>query len=64
MDWPTAAANLGVGIVVAVTTAVVTVRLALKRFYAESWWTRKYKAYRAGISSPRSRVRHHTFGVR
>jgi hypothetical protein len=51
MDWPTEAAHLGVSIVVAIITAVVTVRLALRRFYAESWWTRKYEAYHAVLES-------------
>jgi hypothetical protein len=32
-------------------TAVLTVRLALRRFYAEKWWERKMAAYAAVIES-------------
>jgi hypothetical protein len=39
--------TLFVGIVVAVVSAYVTVRLAIKRFRAEQWWSRKADAYAA-----------------
>ena len=42
----TTLANLGVGIVIALITAYVTVRLATQRFRTEQWWTRKADAYK------------------
>ena len=33
------------GLVIAVVSAIVTVRLALRRFYSEQWWGRKAQAY-------------------
>lgn len=33
------------GLVIAVVSAIVTVRLALRRFYSEQWWARKAQAY-------------------
>src|SRR6266536_1374619 len=33
------------GLVIAVVTAIITVRLALRRFYSERWWERKAQAY-------------------
>ena len=39
--------SLAVGITVAVVSACVTWRLALKRFRAEQWWSRKADAYAA-----------------
>ena len=39
--------NLGVSIVAGAACAYITVRLALKRFRAEQWWTRKVDAYSA-----------------
>ena len=39
--------NLGVSIVAGAACAYITVRLALKRFRAEQWWTRKADAYSA-----------------
>ena len=38
-------ANLAAGLVIAVATSVLTVRLALGRFHAERWWERKAEAY-------------------
>ena len=37
--------SLAVGVMVAIVSAYVTVRLALSRFRAEQWWTRKADAY-------------------
>ena len=45
INWPTLIANLFVGLVIAVASAYVTVRFALKRFYSEKGWERKEKAY-------------------
>ncbi|MCY2927439.1 MAG: hypothetical protein NT031_18785 [Planctomycetota bacterium] len=39
--------SLAVGITVAIVSAYVTVRLALKRFRAEQWWSRRADAYSA-----------------
>jgi|SRR5882672_6192399 len=33
------------GIVVAVVTSIVTVRLSIRRFHAEKWWEKKHDAY-------------------
>jgi len=33
------------GVLLSVLTAIVTVRLSLRRFYAEKWWERKDEAY-------------------
>ena len=46
-DWLPTAGTFVTGIVVAVLTAFLTVRLALKRFYSEKWWERKAEAYGA-----------------
>src|SRR5258708_40148272 len=55
-------------VVVAVFTAVVTVRLALRRFYAEKSWERKSVAYGAVLEALHH-VRNHadtnlTFSIR
>lgn len=42
-----AAINVAIGLVIAVTSSFVTVRLSLKRFYSEKWWERKAAAYSA-----------------
>jgi hypothetical protein len=39
------AENLAVGVVVALVSAWLTVFLALRRFYSEKWWERKWEAY-------------------
>ena len=39
------------GVVIAMVTAVVTVRLSLRSFYSERWWERKAEAYTAVIES-------------
>ncbi len=44
-------ANLVIGIVVAIVSARVTVSLALRRFYAEKWWERKWEAYTGIINA-------------
>lgn len=49
MDWLPPVVNLGSSIVVAIVTSMLTVRLALKRFYSEKWWERKSAAYTAII---------------
>jgi hypothetical protein len=38
-------------VIVAVITSILTVRLALKRFYAEKWWERRCLAYTAIIDA-------------
>ena len=38
-------ATIASGLVVAVVSAVVTVRLSLRRFHSEKWWERKAAAY-------------------
>ena len=37
--------NILVPLAISAATAIFTVRLSLKRFYAERWWDRKLKAY-------------------
>ena len=49
--WITPAINLVTGLVIARVTAVLTVKLALKRFYSEKWWERKSEAYGAIIEA-------------
>ncbi len=44
-------AQILVGLVVAITTAWVTVHLALRRFRSEKWWERKAEAYSAIIEA-------------
>ena len=58
MDWVPPLINLGSGIVVAVVTSLLTVRLALKRFYSEKWWERTSAAY-GGIIEALHHVREH-----
>jgi hypothetical protein len=43
--------NLGSSLIVAIVTAALTVRLALRRFYSEKWWERKAAAYTAIIEA-------------
>ena len=43
--------SLLIGAVVAVITAWITVKLALRRFYSEKWWERKAQAYSEIIGS-------------
>ena len=33
------------GLILSIVTAILTVRLSLRRFYAERWWERKVEAY-------------------
>lgn len=47
MDWIQAIVSLATGIVIAVLSAWLTVRFALRRFYSEKWWERKAAAYTA-----------------
>lgn len=51
MDWIQVAVNTGTGLLVGLITARVTVRYALRRFYAEKWWERKNAAYTAIIEA-------------
>ena len=45
-SWlPSLAATVIPALFVAVITAVVTVKLSLRRFYTERWWERKAEAY-------------------
>jgi hypothetical protein len=43
--WPGTLAGFASNVIVAVIVAIITVRLALKRFYREKWWERKSAAY-------------------
>ncbi len=45
MNWSQVVAGLASAIFVSVVTAVLTVRLALRRFYSEKWWERRSDAY-------------------
>lgn len=47
MDWIQASASLATGIVIAVLSAWLTVKFALRRFYSEKWWERKATVYTA-----------------
>lgn len=49
--WVTAVLSLASALIVAVVTSLLTVRLALGRFYSEKWWERKAAAYAAIIES-------------
>lgn len=49
--WVTAVLSLASALIVAVVTSLLTVRLALRRFYSEKWWERKAAAYTAIIES-------------
>ena len=33
------------GLVVAIVTSILTVRLSIRRFYAEKWWEKKHEIY-------------------
>ncbi|MBW2664222.1 MAG: hypothetical protein JRD93_20160 [Deltaproteobacteria bacterium] len=39
------------GLLIAVTTAVITVHLSLKRFHSEQWWERKADSYSRIVES-------------
>jgi hypothetical protein len=56
--WLTALFSLVSALVVAVVTSLLTVRLALRRFYSEKWWERKAAAY-AVIMESMHHVREH-----
>lgn len=45
MDWTGPLVSFGGSVVVAIIVAVLTVHLALRRFYTEKWWERKSAAY-------------------
>lgn len=49
--WLTGALTLSSGLIVAVVSSLLTVRLALRRFYSEKWWERKAAAYTAIMES-------------
>ncbi len=44
-DWIAPLIAFGASLTTAVVTSKITVRLAIKRFYAEKWWERKSAAY-------------------
>jgi hypothetical protein len=50
MNWTIVLTSL-VSLGIAVVTSLLTVRLALRRFYSEKWWERKSAAYTAIIES-------------
>jgi len=39
------------GLVVAIVTSLITVRLSIRRFYEEKWWEKKYDAYTGILQS-------------
>lgn len=51
MDWTGPLLSFGSSVVVAIIVAVLTVHLALRRFYTEKWWERKSAAYTAIIEA-------------
>ncbi len=51
MNWLQLLENLGSALIVAVVSTILTVRLALRRFYSEKWWERKSAAYTAILES-------------
>lgn len=51
MEWTGPLLSFGSSVVVAVITATLTVRFALRRFYAEKWWERKSATYTAIIEA-------------
>jgi virulence-associated protein VapD len=51
LDWTTPLLTLATSIAVAVISSILTVRLALRRFYSEKWWERKSAAYTAIIEA-------------
>lgn len=51
MNWITALVSLGSSLLVGIGTALITTRLALRRFHSEKWWERKTAAYAAIIES-------------
>ncbi|MBZ5794474.1 hypothetical protein K8353_30570 [Burkholderia contaminans] len=58
MTWLGPLASFGGSVIVAIITALLTVRLALKRFYAEKWWERQSAAYES-IFEALHHVRNH-----
>lgn len=68
MNWLGSLVSFGGSVIVAIITALLTVRLALKRFYAEKWWERQIAAYES-IFEALHHVRNHadtnlTFSLR
>ncbi len=51
MNWIQLITGFLSAVLVAVITSVLTVRLALRRFYSEKWWERKISAYTEIIKS-------------
>lgn len=45
MDWTQVIVGFASAVFVAVVTAVITVHLALRRFYSEKWWEHRSAAY-------------------
>lgn len=45
MNWLTSVIGFSGSVIVAIITAILTVRLALNRFYTEKWWERRTAAY-------------------
>ena len=58
MDWVTPIVTFTTSVAVALISAVVAVKLALRRFYSEKWWERKSTAY-ASIIDAIHHVREH-----
>ena len=44
-DWIVDVAKIVLSGLVAIVTSIVTVRLSLRRFYAEKWWEKKHQVY-------------------
>jgi hypothetical protein len=51
MNWTPTIFSIASSLGIAVVTSLVSVRLALRRFYSEKWWERKSASYIAIIES-------------
>jgi len=51
MDYPTLFLNIISGLLIAIVTAIVTVRLSLRQFYSQKWWGKRAEAYTSILES-------------
>lgn len=51
MNWFQLVTGFASAVLVAIITSIITVRLALRRFYSEKWWEKKSSAYSEIIKS-------------
>ena len=49
--WIQLIVSIASGVVVAIVTSLVTVRLSLRQFYSQRWWERKADAYSVVVES-------------